>query len=38
MQGIFGRFSDVPEETRKEVARDVADKILEKLREEYAAR
>jgi len=27
-------YTDVPEETRKEVAREVADKILEKLREE----
>ncbi len=26
-------YSDVPEETRKEVAREVADKVLEKLRE-----
>ncbi len=30
-------YTDVPEETRKEVARDVADKVLEKLREEQAA-
>jgi uncharacterized metal-binding protein len=29
-------YTDVPEETRKEVAREVADKILEKLREEQA--
>jgi len=29
-------YTDVPEETRKEVARNVADKILEKLREEQA--
>ena len=29
-------YIDVPEETRKEVARDVADKILEKLKEEQA--
>ena len=29
-------YNDVPEETREEVARDVADKILEKLREEQA--
>jgi hypothetical protein len=27
-------YTDVPEETRKELARMVADKILEKLREE----
>ena len=27
-------YTDVPEETRKELARKVADKILEKLREE----
>jgi hypothetical protein len=27
-------YTDVPEETRQEVARGVADKILEKLREE----
>ena len=26
-------YTDVPEETRKEVAREVADKVLEKLRE-----
>lgn len=30
-------YTDVPEETRKEVARKVADKILEKLREERAS-
>ena len=30
-------YTDVPEETRKEVAREVADKILEKLREEKAS-
>ena len=30
-------YTDVPEETRNEVAREVADKILEKLREEQAA-
>jgi len=29
-------FTDVPEKTRKELARKVADKMLEKLREEYA--
>jgi len=29
-------YTDVPEGTRKEVAREVADKILEKLREEQA--
>ena len=29
-------YTDVPEETRKEVARNVADKVLEKLREEQA--
>ena len=29
-------YTGVPEETRKEVAREVADKILEKLREEQA--
>ncbi len=29
-------YTDVPEETRKEVARKVADKILERLREEQA--
>ncbi len=29
-------YTDVPEETRKEVARKVADNILEKLREEQA--
>jgi len=29
-------YSDVPEETRKEVARNVADQILKKLREEQA--
>jgi len=29
-------YTDVPEETRKEVAREVADKVLEKLREEQA--
>lgn len=29
-------YTDVPEETRKEVARNVADKILEKLSEEQA--
>ncbi len=27
-------YTDVPEETRKELAREVADKILQKLREE----
>ena len=27
-------YTDVPEETRKELAREVADKVLEKLREE----
>jgi hypothetical protein len=27
-------YTDVPEETRNEVAREVADKVLEKLREE----
>ncbi len=30
-------YTDVPEETRKEVSRKVADKILEKLGEEQAA-
>ncbi len=30
-------YTDVPEETRQEVARDVADKVLEKLRGEQAA-
>ncbi len=30
-------YTDVPEETRKEVAREVANKILEKLGEEQAA-
>ncbi len=30
-------YTDVPEETRKEVARKVADKILEKLRKEQVA-
>ena len=30
-------YTDVPEETRNELARKVADKILEKLREEQAA-
>jgi uncharacterized metal-binding protein len=30
-------YTDIPEETRKEVARNVADKILEKLGEEQAA-
>ena len=30
-------YTDVPEETRKEVAREVADKVLEKLREEQVA-
>ena len=30
-------YTDVPEETRKEVAREVADKILENLREEQAS-
>jgi len=30
-------YTDVPEDTRQEVARDVANKILEKLREEQAA-
>jgi uncharacterized metal-binding protein len=30
-------YTDVPEETRKEVARNVADKILEKLGKEQAA-
>ena len=30
-------YTDVPEETREEVARDVADKILEKLEVEQAA-
>ena len=29
-------YTDVPEETRNEVAREVADKVLEKLREEQA--
>jgi uncharacterized metal-binding protein len=29
-------YTDVPEATRKEVAREVADKVLEKLREEQA--
>jgi len=29
-------YTDVPEETRKEVAREVADKVLEKLKEEQA--
>ncbi len=29
-------YTDVPEETRKEVAREVADKVLEKLREKQA--
>lgn len=29
-------YTDVPEETRKEVAREVADKVLEKLREAQA--
>jgi uncharacterized metal-binding protein len=29
-------YTDVPEETRKEVARKVADKILQKLKEEQA--
>ncbi len=29
-------YTDVPEETRKEVAREVADKVLEKLRKEQA--
>ncbi len=30
-------YTDVPEETRKKVAREVADKVLEKLREEKAS-
>jgi uncharacterized metal-binding protein len=30
-------YTDVPEETRKEVAREVADKVLEKLREGHVA-
>ena len=30
-------YTDVPEETRKELARKVADKILEKLKDEQAA-
>jgi len=30
-------YTDVPEETRKEVAREVADKVLEKLRKEQVA-
>ena len=30
-------YTDIPEDTRKEVARDVADKILEKLGEEQVA-
>ena len=30
-------YTDVPEETRKEVAREVADKILENLREEQVS-
>ncbi len=30
-------YTDVPEETRKKVAREVADKVLEKLREEQVA-
>jgi uncharacterized metal-binding protein len=29
-------YTDVPEETRKEVARNVADKVLQKLKEEQA--
>jgi uncharacterized metal-binding protein len=29
-------YTDVPEETRKEVAREVADKVLQKLKEEQA--
>jgi uncharacterized metal-binding protein len=29
-------YTDVPEETRKEVGREVADKVLEKLREEQS--
>jgi uncharacterized metal-binding protein len=29
-------YTDVPEETRKEVAREVADKVLQKLKEELA--
>jgi hypothetical protein len=30
-------YTDVPEKERKEVAREVADKVLEKLREEQAS-